>query len=43
MRKATQKTTCRSIIVKDINSSNLIQVAGVDHVNMEIKLLEKYI
>jgi len=43
MGKVAQRTTCRRDIVTDINSSNLIQVAGVDHVNMEIKLLEKYI
>lgn len=35
MGKATQRITCRWDIMTDINSSNLIQEAGVDHVNVE--------
>jgi hypothetical protein len=42
MGKAIQKTTCRWDTMTDINSSNLIQGAGVDHVNMEMKLRENY-
>jgi len=42
MGKATQKTMCRWDIMTDINSSKLIQGAGVDHVNTEMKLREKY-
>ena len=36
MGKATQKHMCRWDIMTDISSSNLIEGAGVDHVNMEM-------